>query len=75
MTYRTTITLDDEAASFLQRHGGDNKSAFIAKLIQDEKRRSLQARVVAANRDEATDADYQEDLSAWDATLPDGLAE
>lgn len=69
MTYRTTITLDDEAASFLQAHGGENKSAFITRLLREERRRSLQRAVVLANQEEAQDPDYQDQLAQWDATL------
>lgn len=75
MTYRTTITLDDEAASFLQEKGGDNKSAFITRLLRDERRRALREAVVAANLEEAEDADYQDELADWDATLNDGLTD
>ncbi len=75
MTYRTTITLDDEAATFLKQQGGDNKSAFITRLIRDERRRALHEAVLEANREEAEDADYQAELSEWDATLSDGLTD
>jgi len=75
MTYRTTITLDDEAAAFLQEHGGDNKSAFITQLLREERRRSLREAVLAANREEAEDSDYQGELAEWDATLNDGLTD
>lgn len=75
MTYRTTITLDDEAATFLREKGGDNKSAFITQLLRAERRRVLQEAVLAANREEAHDADYQQELHAWDTTLNDGLTD
>ncbi len=73
MTYRTTITLDDEAATFLQEKGGGNKSAFISQLLRDERQRALRAAVISANLEEAQDADYQDKLSEWDITLDDGL--
>lgn len=75
MTYRTTITLDDEAASFLQEKGGENKSAFITQLLRAERRRMLRETVLAANREEAQDADYQAELAGWDTTLSDGLSD
>lgn len=75
MTYRTTITLDEEAATFLQENGGDNKSAYITRLLREESRRSLQEAVLVANREEAEDDSYQEELSEWDTTLSDGLSE
>jgi antitoxin CcdA len=75
MTYRTTITLDKEAAAFLRDHGGDNKSAFIAGLLREERRRTIENLIHAANRDEAADADYQTELADWDVTLSDGMGD
>lgn len=75
MTHRTTITLDDEAAGFLQEHGGENKSAFIAGLLREEKRRALRDAVLAANLEEAGDAEYQQDLAEWEVALGDGLSD
>ena len=75
MTTRTTITLDDEAAAFLQKNGGDNKSAFIAGLLRQEKQRTLRATLIAANREEAQDPAYQQELTEWEITLEDGLAD
>jgi len=73
MTYRTTITLEDEAAAFLKEKGGENKSAFINQLLREEQRRALQEAIIAANREEAQDEDYQNELADWDAALNDGL--
>ena len=73
--HRTTITLDEEAATFLKEHSGGNKSAFIAGLLRRERRRTLAEAVAEANREEASDAAYQDELAVWDATLSDGLAD
>lgn len=75
MTIRTTITLDDEAASFLREKGGENKSAFISRLLREESRRQLREAVLTANREEAQDTDYQAEIAAWDTTLNDGLSD
>ncbi len=73
MTQRTTITLDEEAATFLKEHGGDNKSALITGLLREEHRRTLVKAVAEANLEEAGDAACQDELAGWDATLVDGL--
>ena len=75
MTYRTTITLDQEAAAFLREHGGSNRSAFIARLLREERRRTLADAVRRANAEEAGDPTYQDELAVWDATLSDGFAD
>ena len=73
MTNRTTVTLQDDAFIFLKQAGGENKSAFVNQLLLEEKRRSLKKALLKANREEADDIAYQEELEEWDQTLSDGL--
>lgn len=72
MFQQTTITLDDEAASFLQAQSDGDQSAFIARLIREERQRVLREAVLTANREEAGDADYQDELAEWEETVGDG---
>lgn len=74
MTHRATFTLDDDAFEYLKAQGGENRSAFINRLLRREKRRSLEEAILRANQEEATDAAYQEEIGAWEAVLRDGLA-
>jgi antitoxin CcdA len=74
MTNRTTITLDDEAYAFLEASAGDNRSAYINKLLKEEKRRVLEKQILKANQEEASDLTYQEKLMDWDVTSSDGLS-
>ena len=73
MTHRTTITLDDEIFAFLNQVAGDNRSAYINQLLQQERNNFLKLTLIKANREEAEDMDYQEELQAWESTLSDGL--
>ncbi len=73
MANRTTVTLQDNAFDFLKQAGGENKSAFVNQLLLDEKQRTLKKAILKANREEADDAAYQEELGEWDQTLTDGL--
>ncbi len=73
MTSRATFTLEEEAVEYLKKAGGSNRSAFINKLLKDEKRRQLEKAILKANQEEAEDSAYQEELSAWDSALSDGL--
>lgn len=73
MTHRTTITLDDEIFAFLNQVAGDNRSAYINQLLQQERNNFLKQTLIKANREEAEDMDYQEELQAWESTLSDGL--
>ena len=73
MTNRATFTLDDEAHTFLIETGGKNKSAYINQLSKKERQRVFEDAILKANKEEAADPDYQEEISAWDETLSDGL--
>lgn len=74
MTERATFTLEPEAFAFLAQSAGKNRSAYINRLLMDEKRRQVAARVARANAEEAGDDAYQQELAAWDVTLGDGLS-
>ena len=62
-----------DAYSFLMAAGGKNKSAFINQLLKQEQQRILRQEILKANQEEAKDADYQAELSDWEATLEDGI--
>ena len=73
MTQRATFTLEAEAFAFLKAVAGNNRSAYINRLLKEEKQRQLEEAILQANQEEAEDPSYQEELSAWDETLGDGL--
>lgn len=73
MTERATFSLEKENFAFLTAVGGDNKSAYINKLLRKEKKQILEQAILQANQEEANDIEYQEELLAWDLTLSDGL--
>lgn len=73
MTVRATFTLENESFAFLRVVAGNNRSAFINRLIQDEKRHMLDQKILRANQEEAEDQEYQQALHDWEAALLDGL--
>ena len=73
MTQRATFTLEAEAFSFLKAAAGSNRSAYINRLLKAEKQRQLEEALLQANQEEAENATYQEELSAWDEALFDGI--
>jgi antitoxin CcdA len=73
MTQRATFTLEAEAFAFLQAAAGNNRSAYINRLLKAEKQRQLEEALLQANQQEAQNATYQEELSPWDEALFDGI--
>lgn len=74
MTYRATITLDEDVFEYLQTKAGRNRSAYINALIKKDQANSLAAAILRANHEEANDREYRRECSDWDATMFDGLA-
>lgn len=72
---RATFTLEPESHAFLQKVGGNNKSAYINELLKREKRKALEEALTKANIEEAEDPHYQAEIALWDVTLADGLAD
>lgn len=73
MGHRATFTLEDEAFDYLKQVGSENKSAYVNHLLLEEKRRRLKQAILRANREEAEDQEYQEELTVWEEALADGL--
>jgi len=71
MTKRATITLDPKNLAFLNEVAARNRSAFINKLI--DKERKFAADILRANLEEAADEELQAELKLWEVTLMDGL--
>jgi antitoxin CcdA len=71
---RATFSLEKDNYTFLNKVGGENKSAYINRLLQRAKYKALEEAVLKANKEESDDSDYQEELSSWDTTLLDGLS-
>lgn len=73
MPARATFSLEDDAFAFLKSAGGKNRSAYINRLLKEERQRRLQDAIATANQEEAEDPVYGKELANWDSTLLDGL--
>ena len=74
MTVRTTLTLEEDIMAFLKRVAGGNRSAYVNRLLKEERQRFLEAEILKANLEEASDEAYQAELAEWEVVLEDGLA-
>ncbi len=73
MTVRATFTLEKKIMAFLDQVAGGNRSAYVNRLLKEDRRRFLEKAILKANLEEAADEAYQAELAEWDATLEDGL--
>jgi len=74
MAVRITITVDEQALEFLDQVAQGNRSAYVNRLLNDERERYLAEMILQANLEEAADEAYQAELAEWDVTLGDGIA-
>ncbi|WP_090330373.1 CopG family transcriptional regulator [Nitrosomonas sp. Nm51] len=74
MMHRTTITLNDSNFTFLNSVAGNNRSAYINHLLEQQRKIVLKEKLLKANQEEAEDENYQNELQEWNSTASDGLA-
>ena len=72
MSKKVSITLDDEVLDFVDRLAS-NRSSFINDVLWQEKRKVFMKELEDAYTDQANDPEFQEEISAWDITVGDGL--
>ncbi|QIZ72042.1 type II toxin-antitoxin system MazE family antitoxin [Oxynema aestuarii] len=72
MSKKVSITLDDEILEFVDRLAS-NRSSFINNILWQEKRRIFMKELEDAYKDQANDPELQQEISAWDVTVGDGL--
>ncbi len=72
MSKKVSITLDDEVLDFVDRLAS-NRSSFINDVLWQEKRRIFMKELEDAYKDQASDPEFQEEISVWDIAVGDGL--
>jgi hypothetical protein len=72
MSKKISITLDDEILHFVDRRTS-NRSSFINSILWQEKKRIFMEDLAKAYEEQANDPEFQEEVSAWDVTVDDGL--
>ncbi|NCJ07604.1 hypothetical protein GS597_14020 [Synechococcales cyanobacterium C] len=72
MSKKVSITLDDEVLDFVDRLAS-NRSSFINDVLWQEKRKIFMKELEDAYKDQASDPEFQEEISVWDIAVGDGL--
>jgi hypothetical protein len=72
MSKKVSITLDDQILDFVDRLAS-NRSSFINEILWKEKRRIMMEELENAYKEQASDPDFQEEISVWDVAVGDGL--
>jgi predicted transcriptional regulator len=72
MSKKVSITLDDEVLDFVDRLAS-NRSSFINDVLWQEKKRIFMKELEDAYKDQASDLEFQEEVSDWDIAVGDDL--
>ena len=75
---KVTITLDDDILAFVDRQAAvstktNNRSNYISTVLAAHRRSVLSAEMIAALKIDASDPDYQAEVTAWDCVAGDGI--
>ena len=72
MSKNISITVDDINREFLDSQT-DNRSAYINKLIEQERKRQFAASMEAGYKAQSKDSEIQEEDRLWEVTVGDGI--
>jgi Arc/MetJ-type ribon-helix-helix transcriptional regulator len=70
---KVTITLEADILKFIDQQAKGNRSAYINALLAEQRRKILEAEIIAALQEDAKDLEYQTEISAWDNVAGDGI--
>jgi len=73
MKQKIAITLDRELLSFIDRQAQGNRSDYLNSLIARERRKILEAEIIAALQADSQDPEYQAEIAEWDRLAGDGI--
>lgn len=73
MKQKIAITLDDQLLVFLDLQAGGNLSEYLNQLLERERKRTVEAELMRALKEDYSDPEYLAEIQLWDAVVADGL--
>lgn len=73
MKQKIAVTLNEEIVAFLDAQANGNRSEYLNSLLTQERKRVLEAELIAALQQDVNDTNYQEEVAAWDSVVGDGI--
>ena len=70
---KVTITLEEDILRFIDQQSKGNRSGYINALLAEQRRKILEAEIIAALQKDAKDLEYQNEISDWDNVAGDGI--
>jgi Arc/MetJ-type ribon-helix-helix transcriptional regulator len=73
MKQKIAISLDADLINFVDLQANGNRSEYINALLAQQRRRQLEAELIAALQQDLADAEYQNEIAEWDSLAGDGI--
>lgn len=73
MKQKIAVTLDEGIVAFLDAQAKGNRSEYLNCLLAQERKRILEAELIAALQEDLNDSEYQDEIAAWDNVAGDGI--
>ena len=70
---KVTITVEEDILRFIDQQAKGNRSGYINALLAEQRRKILEAEIIAALQEDAKDLEYQNEISDWDNVAGDGI--
>ena len=68
-----TIRLEDDLLEFIDRHADGDRDAYLATLLTQYRRWTIQQEMIHALQVETQDPDYLAEIALWDSVAGDGI--
>ena len=73
MKQKIAVTLDEQLLVFLDLQAGGNRSEYLNQLLERERKRTVEADLIRALKEDYSDPEYLAEIQLWDAVVADGL--
>ena len=73
MKQKIAVTLDEQLVIFLDVQAGGNRSEYLNSLLERERKRTIEAELIRALKEDYSDPEYLAEVQLWDAVVADGL--
>ncbi|MDF5714373.1 MAG: CopG family transcriptional regulator [Rhizonema sp. NSF051] len=73
MKQKIAVTLEEELVVFLDEQANGNRSEYLNQLLETERKRTIEAELIRALKEDYSDMEYLAEIKIWDSVVTDGL--
>ncbi len=73
MKQKIAVTLEEELVAFVDSQANGNRSEYLNRLLERERKRTIEAELIKALKEDYSDPEYLAEIELWDSVVADGL--